>query len=75
MEIISIGQAMKVYLHVVAIRAGAATAARIRTYHYNKLFLVTAVWYQIVVTLNFLAGFDTIQFLHASTWLKFLYAT
>ena len=55
MEIIPIGQGMKVQLHVVAIRASVATAARIRTYYYNKLFLVTAVWYQIVLFMNFRA--------------------
>ena len=55
MEKAPIGQAMKVQLHVVAIRAVAATAARIRTYHYNKLFLITTVWYQNVLTLNFSA--------------------
>ena len=55
MEIIPIGQAMKVQLQVVTIRAGAATAARIRTYHYSKLFLVTTVWYHNVLALNFCA--------------------
>ena len=55
MEIIPIGQAVKVQVHAVAIRAGAATAARIGTYHYNKIFLVTTVWYQNVLALNFCA--------------------
>ena len=51
----------------MAIRAGAATAARIRTYHYNKLFLVTAVWYQKCTNLEFPSNAvtKTVDWVHA----------